>query len=130
MKTEILRFSVKPIHWKILAKKTQSENEYRIVYGVVLDSDAIDDSDENVKFEYIKAIAHYFMINYEAIDIPRGCAIVESYLVPVDNSKIREIPVKKSSWVMAFQITDSDLWQEIKRDKFEGIEIAPPVPIP
>jgi hypothetical protein len=126
-KTEVLHYSVKPIYCREIEKK-QGER-YAIVYGVVVDPDELDaDTGNKLNSEDLEYTAHYFLSHYKEIRTPEGCAIVESYIVPVKDAKIGPYPVNQGSWVMAFEITDVVLMKEITNREFEGIEITLSIP--
>ena len=50
-------------------------------------------------------------------------SVIESYLAPTDFI-LNEIPVKKGTWLMTFQIHDDNLWKMIKSGDINGISIA------
>ena len=120
-----MRYVVKPIYWK--ERKEREEKPSRIAYGVVVDPDALK-ADEGETIADLKHTAHYFLSHYQQIGTPEGCAIVESYIVPVENAKIGSIAVKKDSWIVAFGITDPELWRQLKSAQFGGIEITLTIP--
>jgi hypothetical protein len=124
--SKMLRYTVRLIHYEQI--KTESGKEHiQIAYGIVLDPDTIDeDSGKKINLEDLVFTAHYFMSHYKEIRTPKGCTIVESYVVPADSWNIGAVPVKKHSWVIAFKISDPKLSREIESDGLEGIEITLP----
>lgn len=50
-------------------------------------------------------------------------SVIESYLAPTDFI-LGEIPVKKGTWLMTFQVHDEDVWQMIKSGDINGISIG------
>jgi hypothetical protein len=121
--TNLLRYTVKPIHLKEIEER--EGEQYRIAYGLVIDPDYLDaDTNKKVDSKDVEYTAHYFMSHYDEIGTPEGCSVVESYIVPVENAKIGPFPVTKGSWVMAFEITNSDLLYKITNSEFEGIVVT------
>lgn len=50
-------------------------------------------------------------------------SVIESYLAPTDFI-LGEIPVKKGTWLMTFQIHDESIWKMIKSGDINGISIG------
>jgi hypothetical protein len=50
-------------------------------------------------------------------------SVIESYLAPTDFI-LGEIPVKKGTWLMTFQVYDESIWKMIKSGDINGISIG------
>lgn len=50
-------------------------------------------------------------------------SVIESYLAPTDFI-LGDIPVKKGTWLMTFQIHDENIWKMIKSGDINGISIG------
>lgn len=99
----------------------KTDDEARVVYGIVLEPDVEDSQGDIVSKEDVELAAHRFLYR-QAMTIgdqhrkaaPDGVRPVESYIAPCD-FEMNGQTVRKGSWVLAAHVPDDDLWQQIKK---------------
>lgn len=110
------------------AKIAKTDDELRVVYGVVLEPE-VEDTDGNwtTEEEIIKA-CHYWMQNsrvigdehiYKATDVE----VVECWIAPED-TVIGQEEVKKGSWILGVKVHDNERWELVKSGEYSGFSIA------
>jgi hypothetical protein len=124
-------------------------DEKRIVKGPVLRPGIRDRHGTTVSADEIQNAAHTFMVEYRKGETTSGYMhrdfykaderfrIVESYILDVDLSVPRteraglveesgegEIKVPAGSWVMAVQVIDDDVWEQVKLGIVKGFSIG------
>lgn len=103
-------------------KITKTNDEKRLVYGVVYAPNQIDTHGEFMTSEEIEKMAHRFMklqlrktIDVNHNQVPIKSYPVESYIVDNSNS---EYPL--GAWVVGVKIEDDSMWQSIKNGNING----------
>lgn len=107
--------------------KTDSENHY--VTGIVYEP-MIEDSQGNYmsEEEIIKA-AYWFAKNGDKVDLQHsfepldGAAVVESWVAKAD-FEIDNMKIKKGTWLMTVEISDEEVWSEIKNGEITGFSMG------
>jgi len=108
----------------------KTDNEKRLVYGVVYSPDEVDTQNEYTTAEEIEKAAHKFLQNLrqENIDVNHtfekvNAIAVESYIAKKDESDI--IPgATAGSWVIAIKVNDDQLWESVKKGEYEAFSMA------
>lgn len=109
--------------------------EKRLVYGIVLEPGAPDNTDAHkdwVSAAVIEKAAHAFLARYHRqsqLGLQHkmfgeiGVALAECYIAPVDFEMNGE-PVSKGSWVMVTKVEDDALWEKVLKGEFTGYSIG------
>lgn len=104
-----------------------SDDDKRLVYGVVLEPDSFDLHEDLLSFDTIEKAAHNYLITSRVVGdnhlTKAEAEVVESFLAPVDYTLGEEL-VRKGSWVMVVKVHDDDLWQGIKKGEYTGFSIG------
>jgi len=106
----------------------ETEEEERMVYGIVLEPNTVDAQRDIISEEEIKLAAHRFLedsqeIGYEHTDFAKSFKIMESFVAP-DNFIINKQQVKKGTWLMAVRVVDDQVWKEVKKGNLKGFSVA------
>jgi len=112
----------------ISATILKSDDELRIVYGVVMEPETYDTDNNWTTAEEIEKAAHYWMENYQAIGHEHSYGVgsilpVESFIAPTD-MQIGSSEVRKGSWVLAVKVMDEDRWEMVKSGDYTGFSIG------
>lgn len=110
--------------------KDATNDEQRLVYGVVYEPGVEDAHGDTMTAEEIEKAAHGFMTHYARLEGDSGTdhlakvgrhdiTIVESFIAPAD-FMLGAQRVKKGSWVMAAKVWNDRLWKGVKSGKFTG----------
>lgn len=103
--------------------------EERFVLGIVLIPEKADSQREIYSAEEIRKTAHGFMEFYLNVgrmhsEIVNGkIKVLESYLAPQD-LVIGGRKVIEGTWLMAFRVVDSELWEQVKSGELTGLSIG------
>ena len=107
--------------------KTDTEKHY--VTGIVYEP-MVEDTDGNYMTEdEITKAAHWFMKNAGDADIQHcfekaeGVEVVESYVAKCD-MEIEGQPIKKGTWLMTMEVTDTEVWDRIEKGEITGFFLA------
>lgn len=104
-----------------------SDEEKRLVYGVVLAPDEFDLQEDILSFDTIEKAAHNFLVRSRILGeqhlTKAKAEVVESFLAPVDYPMGEEL-VKKGSWVVVTKVHDDELWGDIKKGVYTGFSIG------
>lgn len=100
----------------------------RIVYGVVLQPGVRDSQGDVVSAAEIEQAAHRYLRESRRQDLQHREEVapvepVESFIAPMD-MVVADRPVLKGSWVMASQINDDAIWQQVLKDELTGYSIG------
>ncbi len=111
----------------------KTDQEKRLVYGVVYEPDVEDSQGDVASAEEIEKAAHRFMIylqegvafvDVQHNDQPADAVVVESYIAPVDfQFQGSSEAVRKGSWVVVTHIVDEQLWKAVKSE-LKGYSMA------
>lgn len=110
-----------------IIKLLKSQEDKRIVGGVVLEPDTIDAQDDVISGSEIESAAHRFLkesriVGYRHV-IKAPAYVVESYIAPIDFEYGSE-KIKKGSWIVSVKVDDEDLWKEIKSGNLTAFSIG------
>lgn len=105
----------------------KSDEEQKLIYGIVYEPDEIDTHGEFAKASEIEKAAHEFLADNRNIDLQHNFesdygTVVESYIAPVD-FKIANDTVKKGAWVLVTKAND-DIWKAVKKGEITGYSMA------
>lgn len=107
--------------------KTDTEKHY--VTGIVYEP-MVEDTDGNYMTEdEITKAAHWFMKNAGDADIQHcfekaeGVEVVESYVAKCD-MEIEGQPIKKGTWLMTMEVTDTEVWDRIEKGEITGFSMG------
>jgi hypothetical protein len=106
-----------------LVKITRTNEERKVVYGMVYEPNVLDTWGEMMLAADIETMAHRFMrdvVLADSIDKghnekPTGCYPIESFIARAGDPDYPE-----GSWVLGVKITDDNTWAEIKRGDLNG----------
>ena len=105
----------------------KSDDEARIVYGVVLEPDTVDLQGDVLTLDTIENAAHKYLITHRTVGDSHsraaGAEVVESYLAPADLELGGQI-ISRGTWIMGVHVTDDDLWQAVKSGDYTGFSIG------
>lgn len=114
---------------EIQIKITKSDDEKRLVYGIVVEpmTQVTKDGDahgDRMTAEEIEKSAHGFMIKSQNMKLGHvgksvNSEVVESYIAPVDFEMNGE-EIKKGSWVLVTKVHDDVIWNAIKKGVITG----------
>lgn len=111
----------------------------QLVYGVVLEPNALDSQDDFMLPDQVEKAAHGYLkkvargkatvtkLQHQAKSFFRdkpGVVPVESYIAPVDFTLDGKEMVKKGTWVMCVHVEDHDVWQDVLAGKYTGFSIG------
>lgn len=111
---------------------TKSDEDQRLVYGIVLEPEVVDAQKDVIGEEGIETTAHRFLARYNRGsetglmhkmfgDI--GIDVVESYIAPMTFVMGGEV-VRKGSWVLVAKVWDDQVWRDIKEGRLTGFSVA------
>lgn len=108
----------------IVVKLAGTDEDQRLVYGIVLEPDEVDSQDDTVTAKEIEKAAH----NYAMTPMVIGDSHVkEAAAKPVEtfiyNPEILK-EVKPGSWLIAVKVQDDELWKMIKAGEMTGFSIG------
>ncbi|MED3352997.1 XkdF-like putative serine protease domain-containing protein, partial [Bacillus thuringiensis] len=117
----------RPIFQKKVDIITKSEDEQKLVYGVVYEPGVADAHNDFMTAEEIEKAAHEFMKEAQNIDTQHDFTagageIVESYIAP-DDLEINGTTIQKGSWVIATKASD-EVWEKIQKGEITGYSMA------
>lgn len=106
----------------------KTDEERRLVTGVVYEPDTVDAHGDMMTAEEIEKTAHLFMKEYQQIDKQHNWedgygTVVESWVTKSD-TYIGDQEVKKGSWCMTVYVEDDDTWEEIKKGEVTGFSMG------
>lgn len=107
----------------------KADTERHFVTGIVYEP-MVEDTQGNymTEDEIVKA-AHWFMKNQGSVDIQHcfekadGVEVVESYIAKCD-MEIDGEAVKKGTWLMTVEVTDSSVWESIQKGDITGFSMG------
>lgn len=104
-----------------------TNDEKRLVYGVVLEPDTFDLHEDLMSFDTIEMASHTYLEKSRLVgeqhETAAEAVVVESFLAPVDYM-MGEQQVKKGSWVMVVKVYSDGLWADIKKGAYTGFSIG------
>ena len=99
------------------------------VTGIVYEPMVEDSQGEYMTEDEITKAAYWFAKNSNQVDIQHcfkkcdGAAVVESYVAKCD-MEIEGEAIKKGTWLMTVEITDSDVWSSIEKGEITGFSMG------
>lgn len=116
-------------NFKSFGRILKADEESHFVTGVVYEP-LVEDTQGNymTEDEIVKA-AHWFMKNDGDVDIQHcfekadGCEVVESYVAKSD-MEIEGEAIKKGSWIMTMEVSDTDVWDSIQKGDITGFSMG------
>ncbi len=113
----------------------------QLVYGVVLEPNAIDSQDDFMLPHHVERTAHNYLKKAvrgrsSVAKLQHGAhpggfsrskasiVPVESFIAPVDFSYDGKEQIKKGSWVLAMHIEDPELWQDFLDGKYRAFSVG------
>lgn len=114
------------------APLVNTNDEQRLVYGVVLVPEEYDSQGDIISEEEIQAAAHDFWKRYKTDQagiglmhkrVIRGVEPVESYITTSDEV-INGTPIKKGSWILVSKVHSDEVWNKIKSGALTGYSVA------
>lgn len=117
-----------PVEKVITSVILKSDEERRLVTGVVMVPDEEDTHGDSFDAPQIEEAAYEFMASYQTIGLQHAgdtyeVRIVESYIAR-EESVIGDQEIKKGSWVMTVKINSDALWGAVKSGTFTGFSIG------
>lgn len=107
--------------------KTDSESHY--VTGVVYEPMVEDAHGDFMTAEEITKAAHWFAKNGNSVDLQHsfqtfdGAKVVESWIAKAD-FEIGDEKIKKGTWLMTVEVTDSAIWEQIEKGEITGFSMG------
>ena len=113
----------------------------QLVYGVVLEPNAIDSQDDFMLPHHVERTAHGYLKKAirgrsSVAKLQHGAhrggfsktqssiVPVESFIAPVDFSYDGKEQIKKGSWVLAMHVEDPELWQDFLDGKYRAFSVG------
>lgn len=105
----------------------KTDEDKRLVYGVVLEPHSTDTQDDMIFPETIEKAAHDFLQQSRVIgedhDTVADAEVVESYIAPED-TVLQNQEVKEGTWIIVSKIHSDELWNDIKAGHYTGYSIG------
>jgi len=106
----------------------KADEERRLVYGVIAESDMIDAQGDVMSARTIEDMAHDYMIRSRKFDDRHNwkqvaAMLVESWIVREDTNLFGQL-VKAISWVIGVKVFDDMIWQKIKSGVYKAFSIG------
>lgn len=107
--------------------KTDDTNHY--VTGVVYEPMTEDSHENYMTEEEIQKAAYWFAKNGDKVDIQHsfeemdGATVVETFVAKSD-MKIAGEEIKKGTWIMTVEVSDSDIWEKIEKKDITGFSMG------
>lgn len=105
----------------------KTDEDKRLVYGIVLAPNEIDTQNDMIFPEEIEKAAHNFLqqsrVLGEQHETVADSEIVESYITPEDTI-LQEQEVKKGTWIVVSKVHSDELWKDIKDGIYTGYSIG------
>ena len=105
----------------------KSDDDKRIVYGVVLEPHSVDLQGDVLAIDTIETAAHKYLSEHRTVGDSHsrlaGAEVVESYLAPADMELGGQL-ITQGTWVMGVHVTNERLWQAVKSGGYSGFSIG------
>lgn len=110
---------------------TKSDDEKKIVTGIVLEPDTVDAQGDSIPQNVIEKAAHQFLSGYNVQNtlgfahkvFKKNFDLLESYLAPQD-LRIGSQVVKAGSWIMSVKVLNDEIWGLVKKGEIKGFSIG------
>lgn len=121
------KFTKEDCTYEFQVEFAKTDEDKRLVYGIVLAPNDIDTQDDMIFPEEIEKAAHDFLQNSRVVgtdhELVADSEVVESYIVPED-TVLEEQEVQKGTWVIVSKVHSDELWQQIKDGYYTGYSIG------
>lgn len=109
------------------ASLTTAEEQY--VLGIVLEPETVDAQGDIYSEAEIKAASREFMRNFRNVGLMHkalvnGRANIVDNFVALTDMEIEGTKVRKGTWLLGLEITDAELWGQIKKGELTGLSIG------
>ena len=108
---------------------TKTDDEQRLVYGIVYSPDEVDSQGDTATAKVIKSAAHTFMKALRATNIDRQHDFVagqgyvaESWITRKNDDLFPSDPI--GSWAVAIHVDNEDTWDAVKSGSISGLSLA------
>lgn len=107
----------------------KADADSHFVTGIVYEPMVEDTQGNYMTEEEITKAAYWFAKNGNQVDLQHcfekcdGAAVVESYVTKCD-MEIEGETIKKGTWIMTMEISDSDVWESIQKGDITGFSMG------
>ena len=107
--------------------KVDAENHY--VTGIVYEPMTEDAQENYMTAEEIQKAAYWYAKNGDKVDLQHsfepldGACVVENFVAKSD-MEIEGEAIKKGTWLMTVEISDSDVWDQIEKGELTGFSMG------
>lgn len=107
----------------------KADADSHFVTGIVYEPMVEDTQGNYMTEEEITKAAYWFAKNGNQVDLQHcfekfdGAAVVESYVAKCD-MEIEGEPIKKGTWIMTMEISDTDVWESIQKGDITGFSMG------
>ncbi|MCK5601946.1 hypothetical protein KAR91_08760 [Candidatus Pacearchaeota archaeon] len=127
IRNDVSQGAKREVPFNLLPVAKEDEDE-RIVYGIVYESETVDSQNDKASEAEIRKAAYQFMEEVQTFRVnhkgpPIGVRVLENYIAP-SSFKLKGQKVKKGSWVLVTRILDDDVWEKIKSGEITGYSMA------
>jgi broad specificity phosphatase PhoE/8-oxo-dGTP pyrophosphatase MutT (NUDIX family) len=117
----------------------KADRKKQLVYGVVLEPNALDSQDDFMLPDQVEKAAHTYMkkvvrgkasvskLQHRVQGFFKnkpGVVPVESYIAPCDFTLDGVEMVKKGTWVMCVHVEDPEIWNDVLKGEYTGFSIG------
>lgn len=105
------------------------DDEHHYITGVVYEPLVKDSHDNFMTEEEIIKTAYWFAKNGDKVDLQHSfeelddAVVVESWVTKSDET-IEDEEIKKGTWLMTVEISDSDIWDKIQKKEITGFSMG------
>ncbi len=106
----------------------KTDDDERLVYGIVYAPDEVDAHGDTATAEEIKKACHAFseaqrldQVDKQHDEDPKNGVIVETYLLKGEDEMFPNDPV--GAWAVVIKVLDDDAWDEVKKGEITGISM-------
>lgn len=115
----------------IFAPISKSDEDKRIVVGIVLEPETVDAQGDSIPAQVIEKAAHQFLSGYNVQNtlgfahkvFKKNFDLLESYITPQDMT-IGKQTVKAGSWVMSVKVLNDDIWSLVRNGQITGFSVG------
>lgn len=110
-------------------KIVKADKDSHFVTGIVYEPMAEDAHGNYMTEEEIQKAAYWYAKNGNKVDLQHtfekceGADVVESWIAKSD-CKIGDTEIKKGTWLMTMEITDTDVWDSIEKGEITGFSMG------
>ena len=107
----------------------KADADSHFVTGIVYEPMVEDTQGNYMTEEEITKAAYWFAKNGNQVDLQHcfekcdGAAVVESYVAKCD-MEIEGEAIRKGTWIMTMEITDTDVWESIQKGEITGFSMG------